>query len=125
MDDAELISTDTRPRSKKTGYAFGFEGNYGMVAAASALVSILLLTLLMYQPLSWPGRIIIAMFPCGATLAYLVAFKRGKPPRYDLDLLKSLPFMGGNYFRPTRLQPIHPQLLPLYLANKELRCSAH
>ena len=118
MEDSELICTETRPRSKKTGYAFGFEGNYGMVAAASALASIMLLTVLMNQPLSWPGRITMAIIPCAGTLLYLCVFKRGRPPRYDLDLLKSLPFGRGNYFRPARLQPIHPQLLPLYLAQR-------
>ena len=42
-----LIYTDTRPRARSTGHAFGFEGNLGMPVIISGMLSVLILTLLL------------------------------------------------------------------------------
>jgi hypothetical protein len=41
-----LIYTDTRPRARSTGHAFGFEGNLGVPMIISGMLSIFLLTML-------------------------------------------------------------------------------
>ena len=60
-----LIYTDSRPRAKSTGHAFGFEGNLGMVLIVAAMVSIFILTMLFHanNPLPIPAKFVVAALP--------------------------------------------------------------
>jgi hypothetical protein len=111
MNEA-LIYTDSRPRAKSTGHAFGFEGNLGMGVIVAGMVSVFILTMLLQtgSPIPLPWEFAIASLPTLATTGYIRLFRSKKPPRFDVDLLISL--VNGPAFQPARLQPRHP-FLPL------------
>ena len=110
--DEVLVYTDTRPRAKGTGHAFGFEGNLGLPVVVSALVSVLFLTVLFSGESRLPlaARFAAGLAPLVLTTAYIVLLRSRRPPRYDVDLLRSL--VNGPAFQPARVQPIHPYLHP-------------
>jgi hypothetical protein len=103
-----LIYTDTRPRARSTGHAFGFEGNLGMPVIISGMFSVLILTLLLDGENGMPllVKFLVALLPTSLTLLYIVALRSRKPPRFDLDLFAS--WANGRSFQPARLQPRHP-----------------
>jgi hypothetical protein len=109
MNDS-LIYTDSRPRAKATGHAFGFEGNLGLPVIVAVLASILFLNLLLNSDVQMPlsAKFMIALLPTALTAGYIIALRRGRPPRFDIDLLTS--WVGGRAFQPARYQPIHPLL---------------
>jgi hypothetical protein len=110
MNDS-LIYTDSRPRAKATGHAFGFEGNLGMPVIISTLVSVFLLNLLLNSDIQIAlfAKFLIALLPTVLTAGYIVVLRNHRPPRFDVDLLAS--WIGGRAFQPARYQPRHP-LLP-------------
>ena len=97
-----------RPRARSTGHAFGFEGNLGMPVIISGMLSVFLLTLLLNGEIGIPlfAKFLLASLPTSLTIAYIVAFRSRKPPRFDLDLFAS--WVKGPSFQPARLQPRHP-----------------
>jgi hypothetical protein len=103
-----LIYTDTRPRARSTGHAFGFEGNLGMPVIISGMFSVLILTLLLNGENGMPllMKFLVALLPTSLTLLYIVALRSRKPPRFDLDLFTS--WANGRSFQPARFQPRHP-----------------
>ena len=107
MND-NLIYTDTRPRARSTGHAFGFEGNLGMAVIISGMGSVLILTLLLNGENGIPlfAKFLVALSPTLLTVLYIVVFRNRKPPRFDLDLYAS--WVKGPSFQPARVQPRHP-----------------
>lgn len=103
-----LIYTDSRPRAKSTGHAFGFEGNLGMALIIAAMVSVFILTTLFHadNPLPIPAKFLVAGLPTLLVGAYLLSFRHRRPPRYDSDLLTTL--VNGRSFHAARHQPLHP-----------------
>jgi hypothetical protein len=103
-----LIYTDSRPRAKSTGHAFGFEGNLGMALIVAAMVSVFILTMLFHanNPLPIPAKFLVAGLPTVLVGAYLLIFRHRRPPRYDLDLLTTL--VNGPWFHAAKCQPFHP-----------------
>jgi hypothetical protein len=107
MND-NLIYTDTRPRARSTGHAFGFEGNLGMPVIVSGMGSVLIITVLLNgeNGLSLFAKFLLALLPTILTVAYIIVFRSRRPPRFDLDLFAS--WVKGPTFQPARLQPRHP-----------------
>ena len=103
-----IIYTDTRPRARSTGHAFGFEGNLGMPVIISGMFSVFLLTMLLNDESALPlfAKFFLASLPTVLTVAYIVALRSRKPPRFDVDLLVS--WVNGRSFQPARIQPRHP-----------------
>ncbi|MBV8142921.1 MAG: hypothetical protein JOZ60_12860 [Verrucomicrobia bacterium] len=103
-----LIYTDTRPRARSTGHAFGFEGNLGMPVIISGMLSVFLLTMLLNGDNGMPifVKFLLASIPTSLTLTYIVVLRSRKPPRFDLDLFAS--WINGRAFQPVRIQPRHP-----------------
>jgi Mn2+/Fe2+ NRAMP family transporter len=103
-----LIYTDSRPRAKSTGHAFGFEGNLGIPVIISGMISVLVLTLLLNGENGMPllAKFLLALSPTVLTTAYIVLLRSRRPPRFDLDLFAS--WINGRSFQPARLQPRHP-----------------
>jgi hypothetical protein len=106
-----LIYTDSRPRAKATGHAFGFEGNLGMPVIVSALVSVFCLNLLLNSDIRIAlfAKFLIALLPTVLTAGYIVVLRSHRPPRFDADLIAS--WVCGRAFQPAKYQPRHP-LLP-------------
>ena len=107
-----LIYTDTRPRAKSTGHAFGFEGNLGMPVMISGMLSVFILTLLLNGENRMPlfAKFLLALLPTVITTAYVVVLRSRKPPRFDLDLFAS--WVKGRSLQPARIQPRHPFVPP-------------
>jgi hypothetical protein len=107
MNEA-LIYTDTRPRARSTGHAFGFEGNLGMPVIISGMLSVFLLTILLNgeSGMTILAKFLLASVPTSLTIAYIVVLRSRKPPRFDLDLFAS--WVNGRSFQPVRNQPRHP-----------------
>jgi hypothetical protein len=105
-----LIYTDTRPRARSTGHAFGFEGNLGVPVIISGMLSVFLLTMLLNGDIGMPlfAKFLLASLPISLTIGYVVALRSRKPPRFDLDLFAS--WVNGRSFQPVRIQPRHPFL---------------
>jgi Mn2+/Fe2+ NRAMP family transporter len=103
-----LTYTDTRPRAKSTGHAFGFEGNLGMPVIISGMISVFLLTLLLNGDNRMPlfAKFLLTLLPTVLTTAYVVLLRSRRPPRFDLDLFAS--WVNGRSFQPARIQPRHP-----------------
>ena len=103
-----LIYTDSRPRAKSTGHAFGFEGNLGIPVIISGMVSVLVLTLLLNGENGVPlfAKFLLALSPTVLTTAYIVLLRSRRPPRFDLDLFAS--WVNGRSFQTARIQPRHP-----------------
>ena len=103
-----LVYTDTRPRARSTGHAFGFEGNLGMPVIISGMFSVFLLTMLLNGQTAFPlfAKFLLASFPTVLTITYIVALRSRKPPRFDVDLLAS--WVNGPSFQPAPIQPRHP-----------------
>jgi hypothetical protein len=103
-----LIYTDTRPRARSTGHAFGFEGNLGMPVIISGMLSVFILTNLLNGDSGMPlfAKFLLALIPTALTITYIVALRRRKPPRFDLDLFAS--WVNGRSFQPVHIQPRHP-----------------
>jgi hypothetical protein len=103
-----LIYTDTRPRARSTGHAFGFEGNLGMPVIISGMFSVFLLTMLLNGGNALPllAKVLLASLPTALTITYIVALRSRKPPRFDVDLLAS--WLNGRSFQPAPIQPRHP-----------------
>jgi Mn2+/Fe2+ NRAMP family transporter len=103
-----LIYTDTRPRAKSTGHAFGFEGNLGMPVIIAGMLSVFILTLLLNGENRMPlfAKFLLALLPTVLTATYVVVLRSRKPPRFDLDLFAS--WIKGRSLEPARIQPRHP-----------------
>src|SRR5260370_34122333 len=110
--DESLIYTDSRPRAKSTGHAFGFEGNLGMGVIVAGMVSVFILTILLQtgNPLPLPWEFAIASLPTLSPNANIRLFRNKMPPRFDLDLLIS--YVNVPAFHLVLAQPRHP-FLPL------------
>jgi hypothetical protein len=107
-----LIYTDSRPRAKSTGHAFGFEGNLGMGVIIAGMISVFILTMMLQtgNPMPLPWKFAFASLPTLLTTGYISLLRNKKPPRFDLDLLITV--VNGPTFQPARVQPRHP-FLPL------------
>jgi hypothetical protein len=103
-----LIYTDTRPRARSTGHAFGFEGNLGMPVIISGMFSVFLVTMLLNGENRLPlwAKFLVASVPTALTIAYITVLRSRKPPRFDLDLFAS--WVNGRSFPPVRIPPRHP-----------------
>jgi hypothetical protein len=103
-----LIYTDTRPRARSIGHAFGFEGNLGMPVVISGMLSVFILTMLLNGDNGMPllAKFLLALLPTALTIAYIMGLRSRRPPRFDLDLLAS--WVNGRSFQPARIQPRHP-----------------
>jgi hypothetical protein len=105
-----LIYTDSRPRAKATGYAFGFEGNLGMPVIVSALISVFFLNHLLGSDIRIAlfAKFLIALLSTVLTAGYVVILRSHRLPRFDVDLLAS--WIGGRAFQQAKYQPRHPFL---------------
>ena len=76
-----LNYTDSRPRARSTGHAFGFESNLGMAVIISGMLSVFLLTML--YGFSWEFLEKNSRFRCSGVSTAIIAtnWKRitGKP----------------------------------------------
>jgi hypothetical protein len=89
---------------------FGFIAGCVMVMSGflDAKRDVFLLTMLLNGDHGMPpfAKFLLALLPTALAIAYIVAFRSRKPPRFDLDLLAF--WINGKSFQPARIQPRHP-----------------
>lgn len=109
MAESRLIVVDTNSADDSKGVAFKLEGNLYIPVIFSALVSVGLLTMLIWgQVFSIPEAFLIAALPFAFTLFIVLTFFNGKKPHYAADLFESLT-TDRSFVRRSRSQPIHPR----------------
>jgi hypothetical protein len=98
---ADLRLTDTNAADDSAGSVWGLDGNLFMPVVASAALSIgVLLILFSAFHMNWFLSAAIGVVPFALTLAYVLLFKQGKPPGYDLDLFELWIVGKGFAFNP-------------------------
>ena len=85
-----LIYTDSRPRAKSTGHAFGFEGNLGIPVIISGLLSVLVMTLLLNRENGMP---LLAEFDTPGS--FLAPIRQNKNRRHVPQLFGSVYLSAG------------------------------
>jgi hypothetical protein len=110
---SQLRLTDTNAADDSAGSVWGLDGNLFMPVVASAALSIgLLLVLFGAFHVHWLASVLIAAVPFGATLAYVLLFKQGKPPGYDRDLFETWTTGRGFGFNAGQQARFRPRALP-------------
>lgn len=118
MAESRLIVVDTNSADDSKGVAFKLEGNLYLPVIFSALVSVGLLTMLIWgQVFSIPEAFLIASLPFATTLFIVLTFFNGKNPHYASDLFESLT-TDKSFVRRSRSQPIHPKVALENLVEK-------
>lgn len=98
---SELRLTDTNAADDSSGAVWGLEGNLFIPVVISAMVSIgLVMILLGAFQWHWLVSALIGGMPFAGTLAYILLFKQGKPPGYDIDLFELWTNGRGLMFNP-------------------------
>lgn len=106
---ADLRLTDTNAADDSGGSVWGLDGNLFLPVVASATVSIgLLLMLFSFLHADWFVSALIGSIPFIGTLSYVLLFKQGKPPGYDIDLIEFWIVGPGFSFHPSQQKPFRP-----------------
>lgn len=86
---ADLRLTDTNAADDSAGSVWGLDGNLFIPVVASAAGSIgIVLVLFSAFHVHWLLSAIIGAIPFALTLGYVLLFRQGKPPGYDIDLFE-------------------------------------
>jgi hypothetical protein len=108
MNSLNLQFTETNSADDSKGKTWGLEDNLFWYVTGGAFASVITLLLVFsVMKLSFLDSLIIAVIPLGLMLAYVLGFRQGKPPGYDLDCLDY--WLNGRGFGPEpRSQIQHP-----------------
>lgn len=107
-DKDNLVVIDTNSADDSKGVAFGLSGNLYMPVVFGTLLSVALLTALLWmKTMPMPMTILVSAVPFAVTLMVVKAFFQDKPPHYASDLYEAK--VGNNCFsRHPYGQPKHP-----------------
>lgn len=106
--EVALVSVDTNSADDSKGIAFGLSGNLFLPVIAAGVVSIVLVTLLLWsQAFGIVGSVLFGAQPFALTLLLVTTFFQGKPPHYAGDWFESLT-SDGSFVRHPYAQPSHP-----------------
>ena len=106
--EVALVSVDTNSADDSKGIAFGLSGNLFLPVIASGVVSIVLVTILLWsQAFGIVGSVVFGALPFALTLLLVTTFFQGKPPHYAGDWFESLT-SDGCFVRHSYGQPMHP-----------------
>ena len=85
----ELRFTETNSADDSAGKTWGLEGNLFWFVAGGGFASVVIL-LLLFSMWRWTllSALVPSLIPIGLALLYVFAFRQGKPPGYDTDLLE-------------------------------------
>lgn len=105
----KLETVDTNSADDSKGIAFGLSGNLFLPVVLSGLLSILILTQLVWaKTFSMPVAFLLSAIPFAVTLATVLYFFQGKRPHYASDLFQT--WAGNNCFsRHPYNQKEHPR----------------
>ena len=98
-NSGELRLTDTNSADDSKGRTWGLDGNlfWYVLAGAFAFVATLLFLFSALQAPFSPS-FCMASLPLALSLIYVVGFRQGKPPAYDLDVIDY--WVNGSGFAP-------------------------
>ena len=101
---------ETKARFRRTVRFLGVEGGV-MPLTVSGLISLLLLAGVSQDPHGdLVVNAIVAASPFAVTYAYMRAFRNGRRPHMDRDLLYSIIYGRSVSPEPSARQPVHPVL---------------
>ncbi len=104
----QLVTVDTNSADDSTGVAFKLEGNLYIPVVISAMVSVGLLTVLIWgKSIPMPTAFALGITPFGITLFVVLAFFNGKRPHFASDLLAKHT-TDESFMRHPQSQPEHP-----------------
>lgn len=88
LSEHSLITIDTNSADDSAGVAFKLEGNLYIPVVISAMVSVGLLTVLIWgKAIPMPTAFAVGITPFAATLFIVLSFFNGKRPHFASDLL--------------------------------------
>lgn len=103
-----LRFTETNSADDSKGRTWGLEGNlFWFIAGGAFSFVVILLFLFSALKVSFMLSLAIASLPLLLSLAYVFAFRHGKPPAYDIDCL-DLWVNGAGFGLNPHNQPHHP-----------------
>lgn len=107
-DKENLVVIDTNSADDSRGVAFGLTGNLYMPVVVGALISVAMLTALLWQhSMSLPMTFAVSCMPFAITLMVIKTFFQDKPPHFASDMFEAK--VGNNCFsRHPYGQPKHP-----------------
>jgi hypothetical protein len=109
---AQIRLTDTNAADDSGGSVWGLDGNLFMPVVASAAISIgILLVLFSVFHVYWLVSAVLGSIPFLGTVAYVLLFRQGKPPGYDMDLF-DLWLQGRGFGLNPNNQDPYRRLLP-------------
>ena len=104
----QLVTIDTNSADDSTGVAFKLEGNLYIPVVISAMVSVGLLTVLIWgKAIPIPTAFAVGISPFAATLFVVLSFFNGKRPHFASDLLAKHT-TDESFMRHPQSQPEHP-----------------
>lgn len=105
----ELVSFHTNSADDSAGVAFKLDGNLYLPVIGAALLSVGLLTGLIWAgAVSTPVAFLVAAVPFSGTLFVILTFFQGKEPHYAADWLAEQT-TDGSFVRHPQTQPLHPR----------------
>lgn len=114
--DHELRLSDTNSASDSSGKTWGLDGDlfWYLVGGLFAFVITLLLLFSAFH-VAFINALLVACIPLFLTLIYVLGFRQGKPPGFDVDLIDT--WSNGRGFAPAPHQPSKHPLLSHYVAD--------
>jgi hypothetical protein len=107
MND-ELAAFHTNSADDSSGVAFKLDGNLYIPVIGAALLSVGLLTGLIWaDAVSTPIAFLVAAIPFALTLFVVLTFFQGKEPHYAADWMADRT-TDGSFVRYAQAQPTHP-----------------
>lgn len=107
--DTEPVSFDTNSADDSAGVAFRLDGNLYLPVIGAALLSVGLLTGLIWAgTVSVPAAFLLAAVPFAGTLFVVLTFFQGKEPHHAADWLAERT-TDGSFVRHPHTQPVHPR----------------
>lgn len=107
-----LTVVETNSADDSKGIAFGLSGNLFLPVVAAGLVSVGMISVLLWkQAAPVPVAVLAGSIPFAVTLGIVVLFFQNKPPHHAADFLESLT-TDESFGRHPGSQPIHPTARP-------------
>ena len=105
----ELVTFHTNSGNDSAGVAFKLDGNLYIPVIVAALLSVGLLTGLVWAgTVPIPMAFLVAAIPFAGTLFVVLTFFQGKEPHYAADWLAERT-TDGSFVRHPQAQPVHPR----------------
>ena len=120
MNTEQIRFTETNSADDSKGRTWGLDGNLFWFVAGGAFCAVaVLLVCFSALRMSMLVSILFAGIPLTVAMIYVLAFKQGKPPGYDIDCLDL--WLNGRGFEPAAHQRSKNPLYVCETSKRSLR----